>query len=186
MFKSLITILFQDLLTDLRSDFSSRYAPTERKSEVSFADVLNNVSPQETHSVPAPRRGDDSIDSLIMQSARKYDLNPGLIRSVIETESNFQKDAVSHAGAQGLMQLMPGTAKHLGVSDPFDPAQNIDGGSRYLREMLDEFGDINLALAAYNAGPGNVKKYGGIPPFEETQNYVPRVLEGTKSVDIKA
>jgi soluble lytic murein transglycosylase-like protein len=118
-----------------------------------------------------------SVESCIQQSAAKYNLSPELIRSIIRAESNFQPHAVSSAGAQGLMQLMPETAKELGVTNPFDVRQNIDGGSRYLRQMLDRFsGDLKLALAAYNAGPGAVVQYNGDVPFSETQQYVKRVL----------
>ena len=119
-----------------------------------------------------------NIEKSIHVAARKYDLPPELLKGVIRAESNFQVRAVSQAGAQGLMQLMPGTAKELGVDNPFDIEQNIDGGARYLRKMLDKFGgDIKLALAAYNAGPGAVEKYGSqIPPYRETERYIDRVL----------
>ncbi len=117
------------------------------------------------------------IDEIIRAAAEKYRLRPELIRGVIRAESNFQADAVSPAGAQGLMQLMPETAGELGVIDPFDVRQNIDGGARYLRQMLDRFGgDLKLALAAYNAGPGTVEKYDGKVPYPETQAYVKRVM----------
>ena len=119
-----------------------------------------------------------AIKQAIQRAAARYDVPSDLIQSVIRCESNFKADAVSPAGAQGLMQLMPGTARDLGVSDPFDIQQNIDGGTRYLRQMLDRFeGKVDMALAAYNAGPGTVSRYGGIPPYQETRTYIKKVLQ---------
>lgn len=112
----------------------------------------------------------------IMAAAEKYRLPPNLIAAQMEAESNNNPNAVSTKGATGLMQLMPETAKELGVTDMKDPAQNIDAGARYLRQQMDKYGgDVKLALAAYNAGPGNVDKYGGVPPFPETQNYIQKI-----------
>lgn len=121
--------------------------------------------------------GAEAYQAEITAASKKYNLPEKLITSVIKQESNFNASATSAAGASGLMQLMPATARYLGVSDRFDPAQNIMGGAKYLRKMLDQFdNNVETALAAYNAGPGNVKKYGGIPPFQETQNYVKKIM----------
>ena len=116
------------------------------------------------------------ISPIIMKYAERYQLDPWLLRGIIEVESAFRPNATSCVGAGGLMQLMPGTARHLGCGDRYDPEQNIAAGARYIRQMYDKFGDYNLAIAAYNAGPGNVEKHGGIPPFAETQNYVRKVV----------
>lgn len=125
-----------------------------------------------------------TISESIRTAAAKHHLSAGLIRGIIQAESGFNIRAVSPAGAQGLMQLMPATARELGVTDPFDIDQNIDGGSRYLRKMLDRFGgDLKLALAAYNAGPGTVESYGGrVPPFAETRAYVRKVLKFSRTL----
>lgn len=114
---------------------------------------------------------------IIEKTAAKYNVDPTLVQSIIKAESNFDASAVSSAGALGLMQLMPATAASLGVSDPLNPEQNIEGGVKFLSKLLSRYnGNVSLALAAYNAGPGAVDQYGGIPPYAETQTYVNRVL----------
>jgi len=117
------------------------------------------------------------LDALVRRNAAAWQIDPALITSVIANESAFDPHATSAVGAKGLMQLMPATAASLGVRDPYDPAQNVAGGARYLRSLLERFGgNVRLAVAAYNAGPAAVEKYGGVPPYAETQRYVNNVL----------
>ena len=116
------------------------------------------------------------VDAAIDQAAARHHVDPSLVRSVVKVESNFNPNAVSHKGAMGLMQLMPSTARSLNVSNPFDPAQNVDAGVRHLRRLLDTYnGDVRLSLAAYNAGSGAVARSAGVPHFRETQDYVRRI-----------
>lgn len=128
--------------------------------------------------------GTRSFAEIIKEASEKYGVGEDIISAVIKQESSFNAQAVSRCGAQGLMQLMPATAKSLGVTNPFDAEQNIMAGTHYLKQKLDEFGgDLSLALAAYNAGSGAVRKYAGIPPYQETQNYVNKIM---KSIDYQA
>lgn len=117
-----------------------------------------------------------SLEEIFTEAAEKYNVPKNLIKAIAKAESDFNPNATSGAGAQGIMQLMPATARELGVTDSYDPYQNIMGGTKYISEMLEKYdGNVSLALAAYNAGSNNVAKYGGIPPFKETQNYVVKV-----------
>ncbi len=117
------------------------------------------------------------IQSIVSQIAKKYEVDENLVNAVIKQESGFNPKATSHCGAMGLMQLMPATAKSLGVKDAYNPVQNIEGGVKYLSNLLKKYnGNTVLALAAYNAGSGAVAKYGGVPPYKETQNYVKNIL----------
>jgi soluble lytic murein transglycosylase-like protein len=129
-----------------------------------------------------PRTAKD-FDTLIARAARRHGLPPGLVKAVVRAESNFQPHALSNKGAQGLMQLMPETAEDLGVNDPFRAEDNVYGGTRYLRAMYERYGDWKYALAAYNAGPGAVDRFGGVPPYAETQQYVERVLHYYRRYD---
>jgi soluble lytic murein transglycosylase-like protein len=123
----------------------------------------------------APAKG--AYDAIIAQAAARYGVDPDLVHAVVHAESDYDPKCLSHCGATGLMQLMPENVKELGVRDPWDPAQNIDGGVRLLSQLMGRFHQVDLALAAYNAGPGAVRKYGGIPPYRETQGYVKHVLQ---------
>lgn len=145
------------------------------------SDLVVNIVPNEIVESQGADPGEvrllPHLESVITPAASKYDLDPNLVAAVIWAESSGDPNAVSSKGAQGLMQLMPATARELGVGNVLDPGQNVEGGSHYLRRMLDEHdGDLSLALAAYNAGPDAVRQYGGVPPYRETQNYVGKVM----------
>ena len=142
------------------------------------ADSVQRVDPEDTFTPVKVKLLDVPFANFIAESARVHGVAPELVASVIAVESNFNPNAVSWRSARGLMQLMPDTAKRLGVTRIFDPQQNIEGGTRYLKELLVRYkGDLNLTLAAYNAGPDRVQQYRTVPPYRETRDYVRRVTE---------
>jgi hypothetical protein len=147
------------------------------------AETVVSIEPEDTFPPVRNKLPDVPFADLILSAAMTHGVAPELVASVIAIESNFNSRAVSERSAQGLMQLMPGTAARLGVSDAFDPRQNIDAGTRYLKELLDRYhGDLALALAGYNAGPDRVEQFRAIPPYPETRNYVRRVTEKFRRV----
>ncbi len=148
---------------------------TNKPESSGFQDVLDSqIQQQGGQSLPLPK---SSLVNVVESEAQKIGLDPNLAKAIAQAESGFNPNAVSKAGAQGLMQLMPSTAQGLGVKALLDPVENVQGGTRYLKSLLDKYHSIPKAVAAYNAGPGAVDKYNGIPPYTETQNYVRRVLQ---------
>ncbi len=148
---------------------------TNRPADPRYAKLPTSATDGRLEVTSGPVRPGD-IDRLIRLAAHENQVQPALVKAVIRAESNFDSNAVSRKGAQGLMQLMPRTARAMGVSDPLHPEDNVRGGARYLRHMLDRYGDLRLAVAAYNAGPRAVDRYRGVPPYRETRAYVDRVL----------
>ena len=167
-----------------KSDSTAGAASTSTDGSIqNFSEILEDVitnlqnSATTDHTAVSASDHTVSLDDIFQKAADTYHVPVQLLKAVAKAESNFDPMAESSAGAQGIMQLMPATASGLGVSDAFDPEQNIMGGAKYLSEQLARYdGNAVLALAAYNAGPGNVAKYDGVPPFKETQNYISKVM----------
>jgi soluble lytic murein transglycosylase-like protein len=143
-----------------------------------LAPTVSAASQVETIPVDIPLSGDCDLDWIIYRTGKSAGVDPRFIHAVIKQESKYDPKAVSHVGAEGLMQMMPATAKRFGLKDPFDPKANVEAGTKYLKWLLKRFdGDVSLALAGYNAGEGSVDKYKGVPPYDETQNYVKKIVE---------
>ena len=149
--------------------------PRDGAASVASYSVPRSETVRVTRSVPPGRT--ERWDDVIVHHSREQGVRPDLVRAVVQVESAYNPNAISPKGAQGLMQLMPATARELGVANPLDPAANLDGGTRYLRDLIAKYnGDLTKALAAYNAGPGAVARHQGVPPYRETQDYVKKVL----------
>lgn len=174
--------LFILLVFPLNVVSSEIYQFIDSSGTIHFTNVptdprFKRMNPEETGSIASDTINREEIEALIDEASKVQRLSPALIKAVIRAESNFNPRAVSSAGAQGLMQLMPATAEDLRLGNPFDPEENIQGGTRYLRYLLDRFDqDLSLAIAAYHAGPGTVSRHGGVPPIEKTKHYLKKVL----------
>ena len=170
---------FGSLLLNKNSlDVNGKIYNNESLSNLSMSQALQNLEPEnETSSINSTYASKSQLISMINQVAQKHGVDEKLVQALIKQESGFNPNAKSKVGAIGLMQLMPSTAKAMGVKNPYNATQNVEGGVKYLKSMLNKYnGNIILALAAYNAGPGAVDKYSGVPPYKETENYVKNIL----------
>lgn len=191
----LITALFLFMISSSGISFADIYkyedsdgvihftdAPTDRRFKVFMRDIAKDKRLRTNFGLGKISRNPAEFDQIINSCSSEFGVDRSLVKAVIHAESGYNPNAVSRKGAAGLMQLMPATAQNLKVANSFNPSDNIRGGVRYLKFLLDTFkGDVTLALAAYNAGLGKVAKHGGIPPYEETRNYVSKVLNYQKT-----
>lgn len=164
-------------IEEIRSRFEPQANAPGSAPAPDFDTLLQGALQEGASGIPS------NIGSIIAEQAAQQGLDPDLLKAVIKNESGFNPQAVSPVGAQGLMQLMPATARGLGVTNSFDPTQNVAGGAKYLKGLLNQYQSLPKALAAYNAGPGAVNKYGGIPPYAETQNYVKKVMQSYRAYE---
>jgi hypothetical protein len=163
-----------EIPTDQIERFERDTAPPPVKSQPSASSAVKPLSTPAPMATALTRQG---LNQVVSGAGERHQIDPDFINSVIRAESGFHQNAVSKKGAQGLMQLMPGTASQLGVANPFDPHANVEGGTKYLRELLEKYNfDVPKALAAYNAGPKRVDQYRGVPPYYETQTYIARII----------
>lgn len=166
--------VFADIFMRIHSDGRKEF--TNRPSGPGWIFHMTESGFEPVVKFSSPKGKPKSIDEIVTEIATKFAIDANLVKAIIMAESNCKPQAVSSKGAQGLMQLMPATAKELNVTKPFDPRENIIGGVKYIKGLMASYGDLRLALAAYNAGPATIQKYQGIPPYRETINYVKKVI----------
>jgi soluble lytic murein transglycosylase-like protein len=179
LFTSFILVFLLCVITPLES-YGDIYKYKDKNGVMHFTNIRSDV--RYTLYIKEAMENPDAFitkyDIIIKAASEKFSMEPSLVKAVIKAESGFDHTAVSSKGAQGLMQLMPGTAEELEVDDPYNPEKNIFGGTKYLSKMMERYNnDVKLALAAYNAGPDNVDKYKGVPPFRETNTFIDRVMK---------
>jgi soluble lytic murein transglycosylase-like protein len=177
--RTLLLVIFFGMLFWSDAEAGKIYYYKDKDGIIRFTNVPDDKGRLKLFAVYRDLDADEKvrIHAYIDKAAERHDLDADLIRAVVQAESDFDVDAVSHAGAEGLMQIMPETGKDLGLDEPFDAEANIEAGVKYLKIQMEEFKDLTLALAAYNAGPHKVKKYRGMPPYAETRGYVAKVMK---------